>query len=175
MGGLIVAGVVGAAAGIAVFTFHEGKGLSYMSNDPSACINCHVMQEQYDGWLHGSHARSGTTCNDCHTPHDSTLAKYYVKAEHGYRHSKGFTLNDFHEPIQITPESKAVVAANCQRCHESISHDIAVEVYGKAHGGSGVKQGDALGLGSLLGVGKGDVGAADCLHCHSKVGHGPSK
>ena len=33
------------------FTFVYAKGLSYLTPDPRACLNCHVMYSQYDGWL----------------------------------------------------------------------------------------------------------------------------
>lgn len=150
----------GFAIGIALFTFDYAEGLSYLSNDPNACINCHVMQAQYDGWLHGSH-HSNATCNDCHVPHDSLAHKYYVKAEHGYRHSKGFTFNDFHEPIQIKASSRAVVAENCLRCHETIAEDTFVHTASRKTNAQGVAH-DV-------------IEAADCLHCHVRVGHGPKR
>jgi cytochrome c nitrite reductase small subunit len=49
-------------------------GTSYLSSDPAVCINCHIMQEQYDGWLHGSH-HAVAVCNDCHLPHDNVVLK----------------------------------------------------------------------------------------------------
>ena len=144
---------MGVSVGIAAFTFDYAEGTSYLSDDPRACINCHVMQEQYDGWRHGSH-HSVATCNDCHVPHDSVVRKFAVKGEHGYRHSKGFTFDDFHEPIRITPGSREVVIENCRRCHDAVAGDTSVV----AHEGDG----------------EGVVGA-DCLHCHSRVGHGPTR
>lgn len=153
---IAVTALAGLAIGIALFTFDYAEGLSYLSEDPAACINCHVMQEQYDGWLHGSH-HSKATCNDCHVPHDSLAHKFYVKAEHGYRHSKGFTLNNFHEPIQITPGSRAVVAENCMRCHESVADDTIVHTASPHQ------------------FGRPGVEPADCLHCHTRVGHGPTR
>ena len=59
---------LGLAAGIGGYTFIYAKGGSYLVDDPAACANCHVMQEQYDGWLQSSH-RAVAGCNDCHTPH----------------------------------------------------------------------------------------------------------
>jgi len=152
----LVVALVGTTIGMAAFTFEFAEGLSYLSDDPKSCINCHVMNEQYDGWLHGSHGRNAT-CNDCHVPHDSFISKYMTKAEHGYRHSKGFTFNDFHEPIQITQGSKDAVAGNCVRCHASIAADTSV------HTGAGAS---AYGPADQVVV-------ADCLHCHTRVGHGP--
>lgn len=154
----LVAGLLGASVGVAGFTFNYAEGLSYLSDDPTACVNCHVMQEHYDGWRHASHARVAT-CNDCHVPHDSVARKYLVKAEHGYRHSKGFTFNDFHEPIQITAGSRAVVIENCMRCHETIAADTSVHARRSS---------------DLYAAIPGLV-SADCLHCHTRVGHGPTR
>mgnify|MGYP000564823002 CR=1 FL=1 len=41
----------GAAAGIGAFTFVYAKGFSYLSTDPRACVNCHIMSQQYEAWL----------------------------------------------------------------------------------------------------------------------------
>jgi len=38
----------GVLAGVGEFTFGYAKGLSYLSADPRACVNCHIMNEQYD-------------------------------------------------------------------------------------------------------------------------------
>jgi cytochrome c nitrite reductase small subunit len=72
------------------------------------------MREQLDGWQKATH-HSFATCNDCHVPHDF-VGKYVTKMKHGWRHSKAFTLNDFHEPIQILPKDLDIVRANCVRC-----------------------------------------------------------
>ena len=69
--------------------------------------NCHIMQPQYDGWQKASH-HGVAACNDCHTPHEF-VPKYMVKAENGFWHSKGLTLQDFHEPI-VPPGSPTVGA-----------------------------------------------------------------
>ncbi len=128
------------------FTAHYAKATAYLSDDPAACINCHVMNDQYSAWVGGPH-HARATCNDCHVPHDSVLHKYAVKAEHGYRHSKGFTFQDFHEPIQMTPSSRQVVNDNCVRCHESMTHDIRTL--------------------AQLRAGEGGAGALECTHCHA--------
>ena len=36
--------------GIGAYTFVYARGASYLTNDPAACVNCHVMREPYDGW-----------------------------------------------------------------------------------------------------------------------------
>jgi cytochrome c nitrite reductase small subunit len=106
------------------------------------------MREHYDGWRKaGRHAFA--TCNDCHTPHDF-VGKWLTKARNGFWHSKGFTLQDFHEPIQITPRNAAVLQANCVACHEGLVHDVVM-------------------LGSA-----GEPGN-NCVRCHATVGHGPPR
>jgi cytochrome c nitrite reductase small subunit len=138
----LLAGVLG---GVGTFTFHYADGLSYFSTDPAACANCHIMNDEYAAWQRGPH-RAGATCVDCHLPH-SLVSKLLAKGEHGYRHSKGFTLQDFHEPIQITPADATIVQDNCVRCHGEFVHEIVV---GAAAGGDSVR----------------------CAQCHSRVGHG---
>jgi cytochrome c nitrite reductase small subunit len=47
---VVIAGVVpGLLVGLGLYTFVYAKGASYLTNDPAACVNCHVMNEQYDG------------------------------------------------------------------------------------------------------------------------------
>ena len=138
--GLFVAAGLGIVGGLGTFTFQYAEGTSYFSNDPKACVNCHIMRDQFDGWEKSTH-HAVATCNDCHVPHD-LIGKYLTKAEHGYRHSKGFTLQDFHEPIRITDGSKQIVQHNCVRCHESLVADLPSHSAG-----------------------------ADCAHCHGGIGH----
>jgi cytochrome c nitrite reductase small subunit len=82
---LLVGVVLGLLIGLGGYTLIRSKGYSYLTNNPAACANCHVMRAQYDAWLKSSH-RSAATCNDCHTPHN-TLGKYAVKANNGFWHS----------------------------------------------------------------------------------------
>ncbi len=103
--------LAGVAAGVGGFTFVYARGYSYLTNDPKACVNCHVMQEQYDGWVKASH-RSVAACNDCHTP--PSLGKYATKASNGLWHSFYFTTGTFPEPIRITPRNRAVTEQACR-------------------------------------------------------------
>lgn len=146
---LILLGIwatLGLLGGLGTYTFTFAHGLSYFSNDPRACMNCHIMREQFDGWQKSPH-HAVASCNDCHTPH-SFFEKYLSKAENGFWHSKGFTLQDFHEPIMIRPKNVAVLQQNCVGCHEQIVDGI------NTHPGNPQKM-------------------LDCLHCHREVGHGP--
>lgn len=144
--GVAIAMGLGVLLGAGGATLHQGDAFSYLSNDPAACANCHVMNDYFDGWQKASHHHVAT-CNDCHTPHD-LVGKYLTKADAGFRHSKAFTLEDFHEPIEMIPRSERVLVANCIECHETAVHPLAASA-------------------SQFG----EVG--DCLHCHRSVGHGP--
>ena len=119
---ILLGAVIGAAFGIGGYTFVYAKGSSYLTNDPAACANCHIMEPQYSGWLKSPH-RAVAVCNDCHTPH-SLIPKYAVKAENGFWHSYGFTTGDFHEPIQIKAKSRRITEANCRRCHGALTQAI---------------------------------------------------
>ena len=90
---------IGIVLGLGVFIFIYAKGYSYISNDPRACANCHVMQEYYDSWVKSSHHQAAT-CNDCHVPH-GLVEKYLAKARNGFNHSKAFTLQNYPEPIRL--------------------------------------------------------------------------
>lgn len=138
--------LLGTTLGIGAYTFVYAEGGSYLSTDPRACANCHIMRPQYDGWQKASH-HTVATCAECHLP-ASGLAKWWAKALNGWNHSKAFTLQDFPEPILMTPRNAAILQENCVRCHGALVHDLA--------GGAGP-----------------DAGAPQCTHCHASVGHGP--
>lgn len=141
---LMVVGVcAGMVAGLGGYTFWYAKGFSYMTNDPKACVNCHIMRDQFDAWTRSSH-HAVAVCNDCHTPHDF-IGKWTTKSLNGYHHSLAFTVGGFHEPIRIKPRNKAVTEHNCRRCHAPI-----VDQIDRAHPVSG---------------------GMSCLSCHRDVGH----
>ena len=135
--------LLGLATGVAGYTFLYARGWSYLTDNPSACANCHVMQEHYDDWLKSSH-RAVATCNDCHTPHNF-LGKYWTKADHGFWHSYAFTTGDFHDPIRMKPRSRAVTEDACWHCHSAIVHDIEATY----------RSGERM----------------SCVRCHDEVGH----
>src|SRR5436305_576548 len=91
--------LLGIALGLGAYTFIYAKGYSYLTNDPAACTNCHVMQTQYDGWMKSSH-HSVATCNDCHTPHN-IIGKYAVKANDGFWHSLNFKTEHYLDEFDI--------------------------------------------------------------------------
>ena len=114
--------LLGIAVGIGLYTFIYANGGSYLTNDPAACANCHVMQGHYDAWLKSSH-RSVAVCNDCHTPHNF-VGKYWTKIVNGMHHSTAFTTGRFHEPIRITARDLRVTEGTCRSCHHDIVQAI---------------------------------------------------
>ncbi len=110
-----LAALVGIAGGVGAYTFVYAKGDSYLTDDPRACANCHVMQGHYDGWVRGPH-HAVASCNDCHTP-SAPAAKYLVKALNGYSHSTAFTSGKYPDAILIKERSRRVVEGQCRECH----------------------------------------------------------
>ena len=104
---VVPATVMGLLIGVGTFTFVYAKGYSYLTNDPSACANCHIMREHYEAWTKASH-RAVAVCNDCHTP-PGLIPTYVTKARNGFWHSFYFTTELFHEPIQITASNRDVL------------------------------------------------------------------
>jgi cytochrome c nitrite reductase small subunit len=156
---LALAILVGILVGLGGATFDYASGLSYLSNDPKVCANCHIMNDQFDSWRKGPHHASAT-CNDCHVP-PHFPAKYVAKARNGYHHSMGFTLQPsrpdspgaklaFPEPIQIKANNSQILQDNCLRCHGDFVHDIV----------RGSTWAD---------------GAIRCVQCHRAVGHGAAR
>lgn len=106
---------VGLLAGVGIYTFVYARGYSYLLDDPAACANCHIMRDNVSSWSVSSHR--SITCNGCHVPHTSIVAKYYVKGENGFRHSWAFTFKNV-QVLRITPADLAVLQENCKHCHE---------------------------------------------------------
>ena len=107
---------IGVVVGLGFFMAKEASLVSYMSDDPQACVNCHVMTPMYNSWMHSSH-RQWASCNDCHVPHNNVVNKYFFKAKDGLFHSSIFTARAEPEVISMREASQEVVQANCLRCH----------------------------------------------------------
>jgi cytochrome c nitrite reductase small subunit len=115
----------GIAAGIGGYTFVYANGAAYLTNDPAACANCHVMQDHFDAWRKSSH-HAVASCNDCHTP-AAAIPKYLTKASNGWHHSRAFTTGGFHEPIRITPRNREIVEGQCRACHADVVEAMVQE------------------------------------------------
>ncbi len=142
-----LAAATGLLAGLAAVTAHRAKAFSYLSSQPEVCVNCHIMQPQYESWQKSSH-HAVAACVDCHLPADF-IGRWTMKAVNGYHHSSAFTLGGFQEPIIIKPMNAGILQANCERCHGDLVHDQYATR---------------------------DATRADqtlvCTHCHDRVGHG---
>ena len=90
---------------------------SYLSKDPEACINCHVMNTQYATWQHSAHGVAGVTCVECHLPTDSFIDKYYAKTVDGWNHSVAFTMDTYDHAMKISDFGAERVQKNCISCH----------------------------------------------------------
>lgn len=141
---LVLAVLIGITVGVSGYAFVYAEGLSYVSSDPKVCVNCHIMRSQFDSWQKSSHHKVAG-CVDCHLPH-GVIGKYIAKALNGYHHSKGFTLQDFDEPISIKPGNSQILQDNCLACHRDLVQEM-VSTPGHSE-------------------------EVRCVHCHQSVGHG---
>jgi cytochrome c nitrite reductase small subunit len=140
---LFIATVLGALIGLGGYTFVYAKGYSYVTNDPAACANCHVMENHFSAWTKSSH-RAVAVCNDCHTP-PGLVARYATKALNGWNHSLAFTTGRFPEPIRITARNTGVTEQACRQCHQEI-----VSAIEGPHP---------------------EANRLSCIRCHATVGH----
>lgn len=138
-----LAAVLGIIFGLGAYTFVYARGFSYFSDDPQACLNCHVMRDPFDGLQHSSH-RSVAVCNDCHTPH-TFPEKWLIKGLNGWNHSVAFTTGNFPDPIRIKELNARVAQQNCVECHQTLVSQIHRPEPGQ----------------ELF-----------CVSCHGNVGHG---
>lgn len=145
-----------AAVVVGGYLVHASQALSYLSKDPKACINCHVMNTQYATWQHSSHAQRAT-CIECHLPTDDVVDKYMAKARDGWNHSVAFTLNTFGQTIEISEDGAARVQANCISCHAQLTQNIIVNQE-RYHDFSGIVAPERK-----------------CWDCHRDVPHGKAR
>lgn len=113
----------GVVMGLVAYTVYMSRAYSYLSDDPAACVNCHIMAPYYQSWNHSSHAQ-WATCNDCHVPQDNVVSKYAFKAKDGLYHAAVFTINGEPQTIRPREESYAVIMNNCIRCHTQLNTEF---------------------------------------------------
>lgn len=144
--------LIGIIAGLGFYIVRIANATSYLSDEPEACINCHVMNTQYASWQHSSHRRV-TNCNDCHVPHNNVFNKYFFKAKDGLRHATMFTLRLEPQVIMIKEAGKGAVHDNCIRCHGKLLEVPHLEAL-PASGYYAIRTG------------------RDCTACHRSTPHG---
>lgn len=147
--GIILAGVIVGLGGLFAYLlrFH-----TYLADDPSACVNCHIMTPYYYTWSKSSHGRDAT-CNDCHVPHENVFKKYFFKGMDGMKHVAYFVTNSESQSIMAEEASAQVIMNNCIRCHEQLNQEF-------------VKAGRIDYMMAKVGEG------LTCWDCHRNVPHG---
>ena len=142
---LVAVVLAGVLIGVGGYTFVYAKGYSYLTNDPAACANCHIMRDHLKAWTRSSHG-AVAVCNDCHTPPD-LVGKYSTKALNGFWHSFYFTTGRYPDPLRITPRNQQVTEKACRNCHAEMA--AAIDPVSSHHG----------------------AGRLRCTTCHNNVGH----
>lgn len=141
----------GLVAGLSGYIAYMSRAVSYASDDPSACINCHIMTPYYQSWSRSSHAQRAT-CNDCHVPNDNFISAYSFKAQDGLYHAAVFTAKAEPQVIRPREASYTVIMDNCIRCHTQLNTEF-------------VKTGMLSYVDTKQGKGKA------CWDCHTQVPH----
>ncbi len=166
----------GLVAGLGAFTFGVARGASYLTDNPEACANCHIMEDYYAAWQKGSH-RAVATCNDCHTPHNF-VGKYATKAENGFWHSFYFTTGRYPDPIRITPRNRRVTEQTCRDCHQEITaaitpgaHVVAASPHDDRARGRAWRTSDGRSEAAAGAATESEDRSASCVRCHAAVGH----
>ncbi|HAG16192.1 MAG TPA: cytochrome c nitrite reductase small subunit [Bacteroidales bacterium] len=147
-----VAIIAGAFFGLAAYILYISNAVSYFSDNPKTCINCHVMNHEYASWFHSSH-REKASCNDCHVPHNTIFNTYFFKAKDGMRHATIFTFRLEPQVIRIKEVGAEVVQTNCIRCHNDLITDSRLLARTKSFDHFRTKE-------------------RKCWECHREVPHG---
>lgn len=147
--GIIIAGILTGGGGLFLYLL---RAHTYLTDDPSACVNCHIMAPYYATWFHSSHSRN-TTCNDCHVPHENAARKWFFKGMDGMRHVAVFLTKGEPQVIKAHEASSQVIMNNCIRCHYQLNTEL-------------VKTGRIDYMMAQVGAGKA------CWDCHKNVPHG---
>lgn len=147
---IILSGIIVGLGGLFMYLLRMHTYI--VGDDPAACVNCHIMTPYYATWSHSSHGRDAT-CNDCHVPHTSIVAKYLFKGMDGMKHVGYFVTRSEHQAIMAEEASSEVIMDNCIRCHTEINTEFVNTGkidYMQAKRGEGLA----------------------CWDCHSQVPHG---
>lgn len=151
---ILLALLFGGVSGAGAYTVNYAGATSYLSDDPKACVNCHIMRDVYESWEKSSH-HAVAKCVTCHLPHDF-VGKWLAKARSGFNHSTAFTLQNFEEPIRIHPSDALIVEENCIGCHQNTVGGLL-----RAHSTEVSRANGQANQTDMIG----------CSKCHASVGH----
>jgi cytochrome c nitrite reductase small subunit len=123
---LYLAVAVSAGLVVSLFFMLGPPKLLAKSESPDFCARCHVMESEYEAWIHsGAHRRK--KCVDCHLPNENVGIHYIWKSVDGLKDVAFFYSGRVPEQIKLTSHGAEVLQANCIRCHqvtvEFINHD----------------------------------------------------
>lgn len=149
---VVAVAVCGMLVGGGALFLYMLRAHTYLGEDSSACVNCHIMSPYYATWMHSSHSRNAT-CNDCHVPHENLVRKYAFKGMDGMKHVGMFLTRSEEMSPKIGDAGAQVVMNNCIRCHTDLNTTL-------------VKTGKVDYM--MTKVGEGKV----CWDCHRQVPHG---
>ena len=147
---LVLAGVVCGLVGLFMYLLRAHT--YFIGDNPSACVNCHIMTPYYATWSHSSHGRDAT-CNDCHVPHQNLAVYYGFKAMDGLKHTAYFLAHAERQAPKAEDLTGQVVMDNCIRCHTQLNQEFVTT------GRKGYMQQQR-------------EGGKVCWDCHSNVPHG---
>jgi len=100
-----------------LFSFGSSKP-SDRPDKSEYCIGCHVMEAEYEAWMHsGAHRRKD--CVDCHLPNENKFVHYLWKSIDGLKDLIVFHSGQVPEQIKISSHGREVLQNNCIRCHET--------------------------------------------------------
>ncbi len=133
---------IGAPLGVGTYVFWYGNGVSYITDNPKACVSCHVMEPQFASWSRSSH-KTVASCNSCHAP-GNLPQKIKTKIVNGLAHSYAFTTGRFNEPIRIKAANRLDVQKACLNCHTNVFAPGSISRHDPE---------------------------SSCLQCHGDVGH----
>jgi len=116
---LLYAGLAASAiAAVVLFLALGPPKLLAATDQPDFCMGCHVMESNYEAWIHaGAHRRR--KCVDCHLPNGNVGLHYLWKSLDGLKDAVVFYSGRVPERIRLSSHGGIVLQANCVRCHET--------------------------------------------------------
>ena len=123
-----------------------GSAAMSLSGSPEFCGFCHSMK--HEAWTFAESSHRELECVECHLPHDNAAIYLIAKGETGMVDMYHEVMRDYPAHIRLSDDGRQMVNDNCIRCHKTTMQNV--------HADMGVAQ---------------DTGA-DCLKCHSRIGHG---
>lgn len=104
---------------VSVIGITSGKKIYKYSESPTFCNSCHVMNYQYNNFIHNG-AHQNKICIDCHLPNDNFANHLLWKGIDGTKDVIYFYGGLYSDEIKISKHGKNVVRENCISCHSEM-------------------------------------------------------